>query len=181
MRLMRSPQPPAPPEFADEARIVAEGQKDGERNIPEMGSYTPAPFEQALIANGEQSVQQIYKAASAKIAKLRPVVESLQRQLNDLERRMKPVTESYKARSAELGRDAMIVFPPVFHWVLIAFLAVAEFPLNTVVFRLFGEAENMTYIMATTLAWTAIISLTFLITDLLYALADPRVTYLREQ
>src|SRR5437762_2348730 len=152
MRLMRSPQQPPPPEFADESRIAAEGQKDGERNIPEMGSYTPAPFEQALIANGEQAVQQIYKATSAKIAKLRPVVESLQRHLNDLERRMRPVADAYKARSAEVGRDAMIVFPPVFHWILIAFLAVGEFPLNTVVFRLFGEAEYMTYIMASTLA-----------------------------
>ena len=34
-------------------------------------------------------------------------------------------------------------------------------------------------IMATTLAWTAIISMTYLITDLLYALVDPRVTYVR--
>jgi hypothetical protein len=151
MRLTRSHQPP-PPEFADESRIVAEGQKDGERNIPEMGSYTPAPFEQALIANGEQAVQQIYKAASARIAKLRPVVESYQRQVDALEQRMRPVAEAYKARSAELGRDATILFPPVLHWILIAFLAIGEFPLNTVVFRLFGEAEYMTYIMASTLA-----------------------------
>jgi len=152
MRLTRSHQPPPPPEFADESRIVAEGQKDGERNIPEMGSYTAAPFEQALIANGEQAVQQIYKAASARIAKLRPVVESYQRQLDVLEQRMRPVADGYKARSAELGRDATILFPPVLHWVLIAFLAIGEFPLNTVVFRLFGEAEYMTYVMASTLA-----------------------------
>ena len=117
--------PPAV-EFADEARILAEGQKDGERNIPEMGSYTAAPFEQALIANGEQAVQQIYKAASARIAKLRPVVESYQRQLDVLEQRMRPVADGYKARSAELGRDATILFPAVLHWVLIAFLAIGE-------------------------------------------------------
>ena len=49
-------------EFADEGRILAEGQKDGERNIPEMGSYTPAPFEQALISHGEQAVQQPHKS-----------------------------------------------------------------------------------------------------------------------
>src|SRR3989442_3357224 len=48
----------------------------------------------------------------------------------------------------------MIVFPRVFHWALIAFLAVGEFPLNTVVFRLFGEAEYLTYVMASTLAIT---------------------------
>jgi hypothetical protein len=143
--------PPAV-EFADEGRILAEGQKDGERNIPEMGSYTPAPFEQALISNGEQAVQQIYKSASATIAKLRPVADALQRQLDDLERRMRPLSEAYKARVAEVGREASIVFPPVLHWALIVFLAVGEFPLNTVVFRLFGEAEFLTYVMASTLA-----------------------------
>ena len=36
-------------------------------------------------------------------------------------------------------------------------------------------------IMATTLAWTALISITFLLTDLLYALIDPRVTYVRSR
>jgi hypothetical protein len=143
--------PPAV-EFADEGRILAEGQKDGERNIPEMGSYTPAPFEQALISNGEQAVQQIYKNASATIAKLRPIADALQRQLDDLQRRMRPLTEAYKARVEEVGREASIVFPPVFHWALIVFLAVGEFPLNTVVFRLFGEAEFLTYVMASTLA-----------------------------
>ena len=143
--------PPAV-EFADEGRILAEGQKDGERNIPEMGSYTPAPFEQALISNGEQAVQQVYKTASGTIAKLRPVADALQRQLDDLERRMRPIAEAYKARVAEVGREATIVFPPVFHWGLIVFLAVGEFPLNTVVFRLFGEAEFLTYVMASTLA-----------------------------
>jgi hypothetical protein len=145
-------QQPPPPEFADESRILAEGQKDGERNIPEMGSYTPAPFEQALISNGEQGVQQIYKVASARISRLRPVVESYQRQLDEVEHRMRPLTEAYKARSTEVGRDAAIVFPPIFHWALILFLAVGEFPLNTVVFRLFGEAEYLTYVMASTLA-----------------------------
>ena len=36
-------------------------------------------------------------------------------------------------------------------------------------------------IMATTLVWTFIISLAYLITDLLYALADPRVTLVKEE
>ena len=35
-------------------------------------------------------------------------------------------------------------------------------------------------IMATTMAWTAIISLTYLITDLAYAVIDPRVTFVKE-
>jgi peptide/nickel transport system permease protein len=42
-------------------------------------------------------------------------------------------------------------------------------------------ARDYPLIMATTLAWTAIISLTFLVTDLLYALVDPRVTYVRSK
>lgn len=152
MNLTLGQRKPPAVEFADEGRILAEGQKDGERNIPEMGSYTPAPFEQALISNGEQAVQQIYKNASGTIAKLRPAADGMQRQLDDLERRMRPISAAYKARVAEVGREATIVFPPVFHWALIIFLAVGEFPLNTVVFRLFGEAEFLTYVMASTLA-----------------------------
>jgi ABC-type dipeptide/oligopeptide/nickel transport system permease component len=29
--------------------------------------------------------------------------------------------------------------------------------------------------------WTTVISITYLVTDLLYALIDPRVTYVKEQ
>jgi hypothetical protein len=151
MRLPRfgSVEPPTP--FTEE-RIQSEAQKDGERNIPEMGSYNPPPFEQALIAHGEQEVQRIYKAASARIAKLQPVFQAFDRRLQDVERRIRPVADGYKARSEELGRDVTIPFPPALHWALIGFLGIGEFPLNTVVFRLFGEAEYLTYIMSSTLA-----------------------------
>src|SRR5947208_16636407 len=104
MRLMRSPQQPPPPEFADESRIAAEGQKDGERNIPEMGSYQPAPFEQALIAHGEQEVQRIYASASHRIAKLQPMFQALMRRLEDLDHRIQPSGDRYEARVKELGR-----------------------------------------------------------------------------
>lgn len=36
-------------------------------------------------------------------------------------------------------------------------------------------------IMATTIVWTAVISAAYLVTDLLYALADPRVTLTKEK
>jgi len=43
--------------------------------------------------------------------------------------------------------------------------------------------QNRDYplIMATTLAWTVIISITYLITDLAYAIVDPRVTFVKEK
>jgi len=46
-----------------------------------------------------------------------------------------------------------------------------------------GAVQRRDYplIMATTLAYTAIISLTFLITDLIYAVIDPRVVFVREK
>lgn len=135
-----------------EDRIQAEGQKDGERNIPEMGSYMPAPFEQALISHGEQEVQRIYKQASMRITKLQPMFQAFLRRLEDIDHRIHPIAQRYKARSAELGRDVTIPFPALLHWALIIFLGLGEFPLNTVVFRLFGEAEYMTYVMASTLA-----------------------------
>ncbi len=135
-----------------EERIQLEGQRDGERNIPEMGSYLPAPFEQALVAHGEQQVQRIYQEASGRLARLQPLYQAFHRRLEETEQRARTLQEAYRARTAELGRDVSIPFPRALHWGLIAFLGVGEFPMNTVVFRLFGEAEYLTYIMASTLA-----------------------------
>src|SRR5881296_3680184 len=140
--------------FTDESRIEAEGQKDGEKNIPEMGSYIPAQFEQALIAHGEQEVHRNYEKASIRITKLQPVFQADQKHFEDLNARFQPVSEQYENRKKELGRDVSIPFPSLFHAVLILFLGIGEFPLNTVVFRLFGEPEYLTYVMASTLAIT---------------------------
>ena len=140
--------------FTDEGQIEVEGQKDGERNIPDMGSYQPAQFEQALVAHGERDVQRIYEKSSQKIAKLQPIFQACQRRLTDLETRLQAVGNRYKARKSELGRDFASRFPHRYHVALIIFLGVGEFPLNTIVFRLFGEPEFLTYVMASTLAIT---------------------------
>jgi len=138
--MMRLKKPPVS-SFTDESRIIAEGQKDGERNIPEMGSYTPAQFEQALIANGEQEVHRLYKSASMRIARLAPLFHAWHRRLQDIERRFQPISDRYAARAQELGREVTIPFPFMLHVGIILFLGIGEFPLNTVVFRLFGEPE----------------------------------------
>ena len=36
-------------------------------------------------------------------------------------------------------------------------------------------------IMATTIVWTTVITVTYLITDLVYAMIDPRVTFVKEK
>ncbi len=97
--------------LTNERLIEVEGQKDGEKNIPDMGSYQPAQFEQALIAHGEQAVQRIYEKASLRIAKLRPFYEANHRRFNDLESRLQAACKIYKARKAELGRDFNSRFP----------------------------------------------------------------------
>lgn len=70
---------------------------------------------------------------------------------------------------------------------MLASLMVGSFFIESI-FRIPGigqfwvtAVQNRDYplIMATTLAWTTIISLTYLITDLVYAVVDPRVTYIR--
>ena len=43
------------------------------------------------------------------------------------------------------------------------------------------QQRDYPMIMATTMVWTALISVTYLITDLLYAVLDPRVTYINGQ
>jgi hypothetical protein len=140
--------------FTDERRIQIEGQRDGEKNLPDMGSYSPAPFEQALIANGERHTHRAYEKSSARIARLQPLFQMLQKRYHDMEGRQKAVADRFETRKQELGRDVAMPFPSKFHWMLILFLGIGEFPLNTVVFRLFGEPEFLTYVMASTLAIT---------------------------
>ena len=134
--------------------IAAEGKEDGERNIPEMGSYMPAHFEVALIARGEREVQRRYEKASIRIAKLQPLFYAYKKRLEDIAARFAVLVEGHDARKKELGRDLTASFPYMYHIYLILFLGIAEFPLNTIVFRLFGEAEYLTYIMASSLAIT---------------------------
>src|SRR5207249_2158517 len=104
MRITRSG-PEAPPTPFTEERIQAEGQKDGERNLPEMGSYLSAPFEQALTAHGEQAVQDVYKQASAPIAALQPACQAFMRRQEDSERGIHPDTEEDDQRTVQRGRE----------------------------------------------------------------------------
>lgn len=136
------------------SRIQAEGRKDGERNIPEMGSYQTSPFEQALVAYGERHIQKVYEKASTRISKLQPLFDAHKKHWEDLEKRLKSVMDMFNARKQELGRDLAIPFPYIYHLALILFLGIGEFPLNTIVFRLFGEPEYLTYVMSSTLAIT---------------------------
>lgn len=140
--------------LTDESRIQLEGQKDGERNIPEMGSYTPAQFELALVARGEQQVQRLFEKASGAIAKLLPGFKSYEKRFQDMDARFHAIVERNRARKEKLGRDLAAPFPYKYHLLLILFLAIGEFPLNTIVFRLFGEPEYLTYVMSSTLALT---------------------------
>src|SRR2546421_2482566 len=89
--------------FTDESRIRAEGQKDGEKNIPEMGAYSPSQFEQALIARGEQAVQGIYKKASLRIARLQSIFEALHRRFKGLKFRAPGLSRSHQSPEAGLG------------------------------------------------------------------------------
>ena len=143
-----------PLHFTDERRIEIEGQKDGERNIPEMGSYSPAQFEHALVSHGEQEVQRIFEKGSRRLTKLQPEFEACRKRFQDVESRLQAVVTRYKARKEQLGRDLSVRFPYRYHVALVVFLAIGEFPLNTIVFRLFGEPEFLTYVMASTLAIT---------------------------
>jgi oligopeptide transport system permease protein len=43
------------------------------------------------------------------------------------------------------------------------------------------QQRDYTMIMATTLIWTAFISVTYVLTDIAYALVDPRVTFVEEK
>lgn len=64
-----------------------------------------------------------------------------------------------------------------------SFFVESIFRIPGVGFYFYSAIQTRDYpmIMATTMAWTALISVVYLLTDLAYAFIDPRVTYVREK
>jgi ABC-type dipeptide/oligopeptide/nickel transport system permease component len=63
-----------------------------------------------------------------------------------------------------------------------SFFIESQFRIPGIGFYWVSAIQNRDYpmIMASTLIWTFLISITFLLTDLAYALIDPRVTFVKE-
>ncbi len=142
------------PHFPDDETIRSAGHSDGMAGLPSGSSYEPGPFERSIIAAGEASISGIYSRTAERLARLEGISSNLSNAYESNQYRLKETLLRFQKRKDDLGRDEIIPVPYMVHWIIVFLLGIGEFPLNVVVFRMFGEPELMTYVMSLTLSLT---------------------------
>ncbi len=142
------------PIFPDDELIRKTGHEDGLAGLPAGSSYEPGPFERSIIAAGESKISEIYAQTAQELYRYEGLSSNLSNAYESNQYRLKDVLVRYKNRKEIVGRDVVIPVPYFIHWLVVILLAIGEFPLNVVVFRMFGEPELMTYVMSLTLSLT---------------------------
>ena len=140
--------------FPDDETIRNAGREDGMAGLPAGSSYEPGPFERTILAAGEAAISDAYARTALRLGAMEGHAANLANAYESNQYRLKDVLSRYKDRKAVVGRDVVIPVPYFVHWLIIIMLAIGEFPLNVVVFRMFGEPELMTYVMSMTLSLT---------------------------
>ena len=141
-------------DFPDDETIRKAGHEDGLAGLPAGSSYEAGPFERAIIAAGESKISEIYAQTASELSSLEGKTSNLANAYESNQYRLKDVLIRYRNRKEAVGRDVVIPVPYTVHWIVVLLLAIGEFPLNVVVFRMFGEPELMTYVMSMTLSLT---------------------------
>jgi hypothetical protein len=142
------------PLFPDDETIRKTGHEDGAVGLPSGSSYDAGPFERSIISAGESKISEVYSRTATELYSLEGKSSNLANAYESNQYRLKEVLLRYRNRKDALGRDIVIPIPYMIHWTIIILLGIGEFPLNVVVFRMFGEPELMTYVMSLTLSIT---------------------------
>ncbi len=142
------------PHFPDDETIRKAGQADGSAGLPSGSSYEPGPFERTILSAGEATISGIYAKTAVRLHKLEGISANLYDAFMSNQHRFRETLLRYHKRKEAVGRDEIVPVPYALHWLIVFLLGVGEFPLNVVVFRMFGEPELMTYVMSLTLSLT---------------------------
>lgn len=113
--------------------------------------------------------------------------------------------ERYFSIRKRLGRDVHIMMNPWVANLIVVALALGEFPLNMIVFRMFGEAEVLTWVMASTISltipilafflgrhlrhtlpeklgdWTMAVAASGIVVGLIYFVSELRTSYILQE
>jgi hypothetical protein len=150
----------------DRSRARRDGKRDGLLGVPAQSEVAYPPALLAIKQRGEEALAALQRSWASRDARLSETTDVAERRAASL------------AGSAEANRDALErtqAVPShddsptssgapsgprigrVIYGVLITAILVAEFPLNAIAFRLFGESEVLTWVMTAGLAATLIL------------------------
>ena len=122
--------------------------------IPAWNTELQPPFIMELKQVGDSHVYDVSTDWAHRDQKLKPQIRQLERMCEETQRRLAIAEQEYQA--AHTYYQSLHKAPPAssvtarftFYMILLSLLVLFELPMNSIVFRLFGEGEVFTYIAA---------------------------------
>lgn len=150
-------------------KAIRRGKKDGKVGYPPVESEHPSHYEARRINDAEAQIRhlaELYEQADKKLkeqyCKELVTLDNLNDRIKTLEDDHKEAKDAYKDRRKTTAPPRPPVPVPLSYWIIFAFLALCEFPMNSVVFDILGEAKWLTYLLAAGLGVTIPLAAHFL-------------------
>jgi len=136
------------------------GRKDGAKNIPPPDAEEFADYEMELKNLADENIRRIGAAWAREDRILKKdycqslsEFEVSKRDAAPARAAYEQIVSEHREATEEMGKHyGKIQLSPFIYTIIMAIIIVGEIPLNAVVFRIFGEAEVMTYVISLALA-----------------------------
>jgi hypothetical protein len=152
----------------DQLQARRDGRRDGLRGIPAIHGSTIPPALARIAHRATEDLSRMSRSLIADEVRRREAITDSDRDGRSAEEEVEvaAVAVADAGRRAEAAREAKSASAPTDHGPRIgkvtyaagiAAILIAEFPLNAIAFRLFGEAEVLTWIMTASIAVTLVL------------------------
>ena len=136
------------------------GRRDGKKGVPAKDGDQFPPYEMQVKNLGDENIGTIARHWEHQDRRLKADycdahsrVAAVAAEHHDAARALDAIQKKYDPARAEMDDcRGLIRVHPVFYWTLVLILVAGEFPLNAVVFKIFGEATLATYVFSTVIA-----------------------------
>jgi hypothetical protein len=136
------------------------GRKDGAKNIPPPDADEFADYEMELKNLADENIRRIGAAwaredrtLSREYCQALSEFESSKRDGEPAQAAYEQAGREHREATEEMGKHyGTIQLSPFIYMIIMGIIVLGEVPLNAVVFRIFGEAEIMTYVISLALA-----------------------------
>jgi hypothetical protein len=155
--------------FRDTRQARSDGRRDGRRGIPTVHEPSPPPALARIAHRAHEALAELARGAATSEAERHERLELAASARRDAESDVEEAArtaarhdqaQSLTAGAFALGSAEVDRGPRIGHrayLVAIFAILIAEFPLNAIAFRLFGEAEVLTWVMTASLAVTLVL------------------------
>jgi len=136
------------------------GRKDGKRGIPPIDQDEHTPYENSIQKWGEENIrrvaqkwEKIDQKLKGEYCRIKVALESALKAQARAKSEQMDSNGDLDVAQQELNK--LLIrrhIPPLVYFILLIFLGASEFPLNSIVFNLFGEQQWLTLLMSSGLA-----------------------------